>query len=111
MNENESYNSSGDATHYDKDRLNTIIKMERIWGTEAIMTHCEITAFKYRERVGKKIGQPADLDLLKATWYENAANYYYEKLHKGIPIVVNNTIKEGLPWNKESQTQLQFDKK
>lgn len=94
----ESYNEQGDAKHYDSDRLNTIIKMERIWGTKAVMTHCEITAFKYRERVGKKEGQPVELDLIKALWYEKAAAYYFEKIGKPEEIIIDNYSKQGLPW-------------
>lgn len=93
-----SYNEKGDATHYDSERLNTIIKMERIWGTEAIMTHCEITAFKYRERLGKKEGQPMELDLLKAQWYEQAAKYFFAKITNGEAVPGLEIKRYGLPW-------------
>lgn len=110
MSKNTVYNEKGDAKHYDQDRINTIIKMERIWGTEAIMYHCEITAFKYRERLGKKLDHPIELDLLKAEWYEKAAAYYYDKLHNGNPIIIlSGGSKEPLPWNKNEQSKFPFD--
>jgi hypothetical protein len=67
--------------------------MERIWGTEALMTHCEITAFKYRERIGKKPGQDIQLELTKAEWYEKAAKYFFTKIQE-------NSIMPGLPIKK-----------
>lgn len=104
MKKNESYDNEGNAKHYDQDRINTIIKMERIWGTEALMYHCEITAFKYRERIGKKIDQPPSLDLIKAEWYEKAARHYFLKLHHGNPIIIlGGGKKEPLPWNKNEK--------
>lgn len=92
------YNEKGDAKHYDMDRLNTLVKMERIWGTEALMHHCEITAFKYRERIGKKKDQPVQLDLTKAEWYEHAARFFYDKLQKLEGIPGTGIKKMGLPW-------------
>lgn len=47
--------------------------MVDIWGVEAFIKHCEMTAFKYRMRVGKKPDQPVERDLEKAKWYENKA--------------------------------------
>ena len=44
-----------------------------IWGPEAYITYCEINAFKYRMRMGKKPGQPHEQDLNKALWYERKA--------------------------------------
>ena len=44
-----------------------------IWGPEAYITYCEINAFKYRMRMGKKPGQPHQQDLDKALWYERKA--------------------------------------
>ncbi|MDB4302997.1 hypothetical protein N9936_01330 [bacterium] len=40
--------------------------VEMIWGAEAMATHLEISAFEYRERAGKKAGQPFDVDIKKA---------------------------------------------
>ena len=102
----DAYDTQGNAKHYDDERLNTIVKMEAIWGTQAIVLHCEITAFKYRERAGKKKGQSLEQEILKANWYENAAKFFFEK-SKGPDAVfgIDRTDyaplkKHGLPWEK-----------
>ena len=64
-----SYDEKGNADHYSQDRINVIVKMERVWGTKATMIWCEITEFKYRLRMGKKEDQSLDQELLKADWY------------------------------------------
>lgn len=92
------YNDKGDATHYDQNRLNSIVKYERVYGTLAIMLFCEISADKYRERIGKKDNQPIEQELNKIAWYENAARFYFNKLGTEHEIVVNNRHMEKLPW-------------
>lgn len=47
--------------------------MVDIWGKEAYIKHCEMTAFKYRMRAGLKPEQPVQRDLEKAKWYEDKA--------------------------------------
>ena len=91
-----SYNERGDAKHYDQQRLNAIIKMERTYGTLAVMTYCEINADKYRERIGKKKGQSLEQEVMKIEWYENAARHYFKKLKTDDEIIVDNYIKRGL---------------
>ncbi len=59
--------------HYKRGGKETIEKMVDIWGTSAVATHCEITAFKYMERLGAKPDQPIERDLAKARWYLNKA--------------------------------------
>ena len=44
-----------------------------IWGVDLFIAHCEMTAFKYRMRAGKKSGNDATQDLGKANWYEEKA--------------------------------------
>jgi len=66
--------------HYKGSSKETIEMMEDIWGTEALIAHCEITAFKYRVRLGKKPDQPIERDLEKAFWYENKAQELKNKL-------------------------------
>lgn len=50
-----------------------------IWGVDAFITHCEMTAFKYRMRMGLKPDQPVERDLEKARWYEVMANKMKQK--------------------------------
>jgi hypothetical protein len=44
-----------------------------IWGKEAYIAHCEMSAFEYRMRLGSKPDQPVERDLKKAQWYEDKA--------------------------------------
>ena len=57
-------------SHYQLGGKQTIDMMIAIWGKEKVIIHCEMCAFKYRIRAGKKPDQPADRDLAKARWYE-----------------------------------------
>ena len=59
--------------HYKSGSMETIDMMIRIWGAEKVISHCEITAFKYRMRAGKKPEQSIERDLEKARWYEEKA--------------------------------------
>ena len=47
--------------------------MVMVWGKEAFIKHCEMTAFKYRMRAGKKSGNSVEQDMNKAKWYEDKA--------------------------------------
>jgi len=60
-------------SHYKQGGKETIEKMVDIWGAESVAIHCEITAFKYMERLGAKPDQPIERDLAKARWYLNKA--------------------------------------
>ena len=53
--------------HYKSYSVETIDMMVAIYGKEKTAIHCELTAFKYRQRLGKKdsLGQ----DLAKEKWY------------------------------------------
>ena len=79
-NAQEMYDDKGNAKHYDTDRINDIVKMERIWGTKHTMIWCEITAFKYRMRIGKKVGQSMEQEIIKTSWYERMALHLKTKL-------------------------------
>ncbi len=102
----EAYDEKGNAKHYDDERINVIVKMEKIWGTKALITHCEITAFKYRSRIGKKPGQPIEQELLKAQWYEKAAAFYLKKVESGLYVDGDKIEKIPLPWSNANQTSM-----
>jgi hypothetical protein len=70
MSDQSKYDQAGNASHYDN-RINTLVLIERTWGTYEAMVFCEITAFKYRARIGRK-DDPA-LELTKLKWYETQA--------------------------------------
>lgn len=56
--------------HYKRGSMEVIDMMKLLWGTEALMLHCEMSAFKYRMRAGIKPDQPIERDLEKARWYD-----------------------------------------
>lgn len=60
--------------HYKQFQMETIDMMIKIWGIEVVIIHCEITAFKYKMRLGAKPDQPVERDLKKAQWYIDKAN-------------------------------------
>lgn len=68
-------------SHYLIGGKETFDIMVEIWGIESAITHCEMTAFKYRMRLGKKPDQPIERDLAKAKWYEDKANELRGKLN------------------------------
>lgn len=74
---NKNYDSKGNASHYSDQRINVIRMLEVIWGTHATMTFCEMNAFKYRMRMGKK--DNPEQELIKIDWYEKMAKYLREK--------------------------------
>ena len=53
--------------HYNEYSVEVIDMMERIWGFEKAQIFCELNAFKYRMRAGKK--GPLEEDLKKEAWY------------------------------------------
>ena len=59
--------------HYKQGSMEVIDMMKLLWGTEALILHCEMTAFKYRMRAGRKPDQPIERDLEKARWYDDKA--------------------------------------
>jgi hypothetical protein len=60
-------------SHYKTGQFETIEMMIAIWGIEASINFCEMSAFKYRQRLGLKPEQPVERDLAKAKWYEEKA--------------------------------------
>jgi hypothetical protein len=59
--------------HYKRGSMEVIDMMKLLWGTEALIAHCEMTAFKYRMRAGTKPEQPIERELEKAKWYDEKA--------------------------------------
>lgn len=59
--------------HYNQYDMETIVMMEKIWGKDAVFLWCEMTAFKYRMRMGLKEGNPIEQDLAKEKWYLDRA--------------------------------------
>lgn len=59
--------------HYKSFEKETWEMIVDIWGVDAFIKHCEMSAFKYRQRLGNKPDQPIERDLEKARWYERKA--------------------------------------
>lgn len=55
--------------HYNAYSLETIEFLERMYGTAATILWCEMTAMKYRLRMGKKPGENIQRELAKEAWY------------------------------------------
>jgi hypothetical protein len=56
--------------HYKSYHKETWEMMIDIWGVDRYISYCEMNAFKYRMRLGKKPDQPIERDIEKAMWYE-----------------------------------------
>lgn len=59
--------------HYKNYSKEVIDMMVDIYGKESTAIHCEMTAFKYRMRMGTKPGQSIERDMEKEAWYLNKA--------------------------------------
>lgn len=66
--------------HYKQFSVEVIDMMVAIYGEEKVADHCEITAFKYKLRMGTKPGQSLERDMDKANWYLNKAAELRSKL-------------------------------
>lgn len=67
--ENKDYEHVNHPTHYNNYDVEVIDMMRRIWGDNATIMWCEMTAFKYRMRMGTKPGNTIKQDLDKESWY------------------------------------------
>lgn len=65
----DSYEMVNHPTHYNNYSIEVIDMMKNIWGTENTALWCEMTAFKYRMRMGTKPENPIQQDLDKEDWY------------------------------------------
>jgi len=69
-----------DPPHYTVGSIEVIDMMVRIWGEQRVADYCEINAFKYRMRIGKKPHQTLEQELKKAKWYEAKAEELRSKM-------------------------------
>ena len=69
----EKYEHVNHPSHYNNYNIEVIDMMERIWGKENTALWCEMTAFKYRMRVGTKPDNSIEQDLKKERWYLDKA--------------------------------------
>ena len=52
-------------SHYKDKQIETIEKMRRIWGNEAVALYCDMNEFRYRERIGDKPENPIEQESKK----------------------------------------------
>ncbi len=64
------YKEDGKADHYNKGFIETIVQIERLYGTLPAAMFCEMNAFKYRSRLGHKKTEDIETELKKIRWYE-----------------------------------------
>ena len=76
----QSYEHVNHPKYYNNYSVEVIDMMVSIYGIEATVTWCEMTAFKYRMRVGNKPDNPVEYDLDKERWYLNKAKELRSKL-------------------------------
>ena len=60
--------------HYKGYSFEAIEMMIAIYGALDVAKYCEMNAFKYRMRMGKKQGESITDDLAKEKWYLDKAN-------------------------------------
>ena len=77
------YEMVNHPTHYNNYDKEVIDMIEAIWGTYLASVWCEITAFKYRMRMGTKPGNDMDQDLNKEKWYLDKYAELKEKINNG----------------------------
>lgn len=73
------YEMVNHPSHYNKYDVEVIEMMEKIWGAEDTAKWCEMTAFKYRMRLGEKPENSIEQDLKKEKWYLEKYKEYKEK--------------------------------
>ena len=86
------YNYVNHPSHYNNYDTEVLAMMEKIWGKDAAALWCEMTAFKYRMRMGTKPGEPIERDMDKENFY---LNEYSKRNPKHLPITVIIEDNEG----------------
>jgi len=68
------------GSHYRKQPIETIELMRRVYGEAATAQWCEMTALKYRMRLGHKPSQKIEDDIIKEKWYLEKSSELKENL-------------------------------
>ena len=74
------YEMVNHPTHYNQYDIEVIDMIIRIWGPEAAAQWCDITAFKYRMRMGTKPDNSIEQDIKKEQWYLNKSKEIRENI-------------------------------
>ena len=86
------YEMVNHPTHYGRYDVEVIEMIRRIWGPFITSKWTEITAFKYRQRLGEKPDNPIEQDLNKENVYLGWYQQYKDEWKKGIDF--NDLTKE-----------------
>lgn len=73
------YEMVNHPTHYNKYDVETVEMINKIWGPFLASKWCEMTAFKYRMRLGEKPDNPIEQDIKKENVYLEMYDKYKEK--------------------------------
>ena len=76
------YEMVNHPSHYNQYDIEVIDMIIKIWGPEAAALWCDITAFKYRMRMGTKPGNSIEQDIKKEQWYLNKSKEIRKNLNK-----------------------------
>lgn len=76
------YEMVNHPSHYNQYDIEVIDMIIKIWGPEAAALWCDITAFKYRMRMGTKPDNSIEQDIKKEQWYLNKSKEIKENLIK-----------------------------
>jgi len=85
------YDTNGNSEHYQKQFMEFIRNIERLYGTVMAYMVCISNIDKYAGRAGEKEGVPAEKDLIKKSWYTKASVHFKKK----IEAERNGTVAEG----------------
>ena len=75
----EEYDYINPAHYVQEDGRQTWERMLDSWSLEEVALWCEMTAFKYLDRMGKKPNEDMDREKKKIKWYEDKAKELREK--------------------------------
>ena len=76
----EKYEQVDHPSHYNNYSIEVIDMFEKIYGIEKTISWCEMTALKYRMRLGTKPENSIEQDLSKEKWYLTKANELRNKM-------------------------------
>lgn len=79
-NQSNGYEYVNHPNHYNEYSIEVIDMFERIYGAQKTADWCEITALKYRLRMGTKPNESIERDLEKESWYLKKANELRNKI-------------------------------
>ncbi len=90
--ETEKYEMVNHPKHYNRYSKEVIRMMVGIWGYDAVISFCELNAFKYRMRMGTKPKNSIEQDLEKENWYLNMKEELTKELHENLMEKIKNCL-------------------